>query len=133
VGSQQWSERVLNNPRPVMVHLWSRHWVPERSEALAPIVDDVALAFNGKLDVVRSPGTARCPCCCARRPPIALPRVHLHHLYLPLHLYSPFVMRTQCTLAFESSKAALQFDRSMILPAVAFIKVRNRDSDSSNI
>ncbi len=48
----------MNNPRPIMVHFWSRRLVPERSEALASVVDEVVLEFAGKLDAVRSPGTA---------------------------------------------------------------------------
>ena len=65
VDSLDWEERVTNNPLPVMVHLWSEAFTPDRSEALAEIVDDVALEYEGKLDVVRSFSKAQRLRCCA--------------------------------------------------------------------
>ena len=40
-----------------MIHLWSKFRVPTRSAALAPVIDDVVRAFEGKIDAVRLPGT----------------------------------------------------------------------------
>jgi len=52
---------VLHNRLPVMVHFWSETFVPHRSAALAPVVDEVAIEFAGKMDAVRTRGTAGGP------------------------------------------------------------------------
>lgn len=43
---------MLQNPLPVMTHLWSEIYEPELSEALAPVVDEFARKFAGKMDAV---------------------------------------------------------------------------------
>ena len=62
VRSWQWKERVLDCERLVMVHLWSKAHVPTRSAALAPVMDDVVRAFDGKIDAVRGLGVSLCNC-----------------------------------------------------------------------
>ena len=48
---------MLDNKLPVMVHVWDAS-VPNRNQFVAPAVDDIAVEFIGKMDVVRSSGTA---------------------------------------------------------------------------
>lgn len=59
VSSWDWSQRVLQNQLPVMVHFWSESYEPKRSAALAPVIDEVALEFAGKMAAVRLQAT----CC----------------------------------------------------------------------
>ena len=52
---------MLENPLPVMVHFWSDIWLPDRCEDMAPVIDDVARKFVGKLDAVRNLACIICP------------------------------------------------------------------------
>ncbi len=68
VRSWQWKERVLDSQRPVMIHLWSKAHVPTRSEALAPVIDEVVRTFDGKIDAVRGLSASPCNCAFVLRP-----------------------------------------------------------------
>jgi hypothetical protein len=52
-----WTRRVLENQLPVMVHLWSDIHVRRRTLAQAPVVDEVAREFEGKLEAVSNADT----------------------------------------------------------------------------
>ncbi len=54
VTPKEWRHRVLENPLPVMVHLWSETRVARRSATLASILDDIARDFEGKLEALSS-------------------------------------------------------------------------------
>jgi hypothetical protein len=62
MSHSHWQQRVLRNPLPVMVHVWSETLAPERSEKLAPIIDDVAIEFAGKMEAVRTLGVSMMLC-----------------------------------------------------------------------
>jgi len=55
---------VLENPRPVMVLLWSEAFVPKCSAALATVLDEIVIDFDGNLDAVRASSMVPCTCCC---------------------------------------------------------------------
>ena len=63
VVTADWDNRVLKSPVPVMVHFWSNLFLYSRSKKLAPVIDDVAYEFEGKLAAVRVPGL-RCRLMC---------------------------------------------------------------------
>ena len=54
---------MLKSPVPVMVHFWPNSLVDFCSGDLAPVVENVAYDFNGKLTAVRT-DAVRCPLMC---------------------------------------------------------------------
>ncbi len=114
----QWKKRVLDNPLPVMVHLWSETMVPARSKALAPIVAEVALEFSGRIDAVR----ASTYHAVYHQWRFCAIRCQGWSAHVPRALESvPIVL--QCTLAYDTDPHALDIETRCI-PAVAFFKVR---------
>ena len=123
VRSWQWKERVLDSQRPVMVHLWSKAYVPTRSEALAPVIDEVVRTFDGKIDAVRGLGVSPCNCACTA--------AHMTRMLpSPATISSLRRMLTPCvtqySLAYETSPNAAQF-QSSFLPSVIFFKVGHQN------
>ena len=53
IESRVWTSRVLQSPLPVMVHFFANINLPFRCSSMAPVIDDVARKYAGKLDAVR--------------------------------------------------------------------------------
>ncbi len=120
---RDWEQRVLHNSRLVMIHLWSKVYFPTRSAALAPVIDEVVLDFDGQIDAVRRPGPLALHCADAAE--------DFCHYTTPACLTSSVTTSSlgvmvfaQYSLAYETSPNAEQFS-STYLPAVIFFKVCN--------
>ena len=51
VTDSNFEQEVLKSSQPVMIDFWAQWCSP--CKALAPVVDEVAMAYNGKLKVVK--------------------------------------------------------------------------------
>ena len=127
LAPEMWKYRVLENKLPVMFHLWDSK-MPERHELIAPAVDDIAVEFMRRMDVVRTWGMACCQCLHA--PALSLPSmpcpIRLVYTWCQASSQDVLTQYTMDYYAIGSDRLKEYTGRgAWVMPSVYFYKVEH--------